>query len=118
MSTEPTSLQAPAAGSRAPAKGEPAAAPAARKGFRIDQRYVAPLLITSILLVGHLTFGILESPWMTGLAILTAIGIETVLGRLFYGKWPHLASSYISGISVGILIRSTVLWPFALCSAI
>ena len=41
-----------------------------------------------------------------------------MLGRLFVGKWPHLASAYISGISVGILVRSPAFWPYALCSAI
>ena len=35
-----------------------------------------------------------------------------------YGKWPHLASAYISGISVGILVRSPAFWPYALCAAI
>jgi Na+-transporting NADH:ubiquinone oxidoreductase subunit NqrB len=35
-----------------------------------------------------------------------------------YRKWPHLASAYISGISVGILVRSPAFWPFALCSAL
>ncbi len=37
---------------------------------------------------------------------------------MFYGKWPHLASAYISGTSVGILLRTLAFWPFALCSAI
>ena len=37
-----------------------------------------------------------------------------MLGRLFYGKWPHLASAYITGISVGILVRSPLL--LALCA--
>jgi Na+-transporting NADH:ubiquinone oxidoreductase subunit NqrB len=41
-----------------------------------------------------------------------------VLGRLFGGKWPHLASAYVSGISVGMLVRSPEFWPYALCSAI
>jgi enediyne biosynthesis protein E5 len=100
--------------------GAAAAAPAApaRKRFRLDQSYVAPLLITCILLGGHLSFGILESFWLTGLAIATAIGLEIVLGRLLFGKWPHLASAYISGISVGILVRSNEVWPYALCAAI
>ncbi len=35
--------------------------------------------------------------------------MELILGRLLIGKWPHLASAYISGISVGILIRSPCL---------
>jgi Na+-transporting NADH:ubiquinone oxidoreductase subunit NqrB len=84
----------------------------------LDNRLLAPLLITCILLVGQLSFGILESYEKTALAILTAIGMEMVLGRLFAGRWPHPASAYISGISVGMLIRSPVIWPYALCSAI
>ena len=85
---------------------------------RFDQRYLAPILITLILLGGHLSVGVLESPLKTGLAIVTAILFDAVLGRIFYGKVPHLASAYISGISVGILVRSPYFWPYALCSAI
>lgn len=88
------------------------------KLFGIDSRFVAPIFITFILLVGQLTYGILESYAMTALAIATAIAAELVLGRLFAGRWPHLASAYISGISVGILTRSPYAWPFALTSAI
>jgi Na+-translocating ferredoxin:NAD+ oxidoreductase RnfD subunit len=85
---------------------------------RIDKRYLAPILVTLVLLVGQLTFGFLESWSRTLLAILTAMGIEMILARLFTGAWPHLASSYISGISVGMLVRSPALWPYALCAAI
>src|SRR5258705_13354196 len=86
--------------------------------FRLDQRYIAPLFITFILLVGHLSYGILESYWKTGLAIVTALVVELILGRIFFGKWLNLASAYITGISVGILVRSPAYWPYALCSAI
>jgi Na+-transporting NADH:ubiquinone oxidoreductase subunit NqrB len=41
-----------------------------------------------------------------------------VLGRIFFGKWPHVASAYITGISVGILVRSPAFWPYVLCSVI
>ena len=54
----------------------------------------------------------------TGLAIVASIATEVVLGKLFSGKWPHWASSYISGISVGILVRSPWIWPYVLCSMI
>ena len=84
----------------------------------IDKRYLAPILVTVVLIVGQVTFGFLESWSRTMLAIATAIGIEVVLTRAFFGKWPHLASSYISGISVGMLVRSPFMWPYALCSAI
>ena len=40
------------------------------------------------------------------------------MGRITYGKWPHPASAYISGISAGILVRSNVLWPYFLTSLI
>jgi enediyne biosynthesis protein E5 len=44
--------------------------------------------------------------------------VELALGRLLLGQWPHLASAYVSGISVGMLVRSPEFWPYALCSAI
>ncbi|MDQ3665696.1 MAG: hypothetical protein M3410_03685 [Acidobacteriota bacterium] len=88
------------------------------KKIRFDSRYVPPLFITCILLVGHLSYGILESYEKTALAIVSAIIAELVLGRIFFGKWLNLASAYITGISVGILIRSPAIWPYALCSVI
>src|ERR1051325_4673574 len=90
----------------------------ARRKLALDNRYLPPLFITTILLVGHLAYGILESYEMTALAIVSALVAELVLGRIFIGKWLNLASAYISGISVGILLRSPAFWPFALCSVI
>src|SRR5262250_2080754 len=96
----------------------PALEVAERKRFRLDNRYIPPLFITCILLVGHLSYGILESYQRTLLAIVAAIVTELILGRIFFGKWLNLASAYITGISVGILVRSPAFWPYALCSAI
>jgi len=87
-----------------------------RKYLTLNNRFLAPVLISCILLAGQLTFGFLESWWQTLLAISVAITCELVLGKLVVGKYPHLASAYISGISVGILIRSPFLWPYALCA--
>jgi len=86
--------------------------------FRLDNRYLPPLLITSILLTAHLSFGILEGWERTALAIATAIAAEMIMGRLTYGAWPHPASAYISGISAGILVRSPFYWPYVLTSLI
>jgi Na+-translocating ferredoxin:NAD+ oxidoreductase RnfD subunit len=91
---------------------------AVKRFFSFDNRFLAPVLVTTILLIGQLTFGFLESYWKTALAIIAAIGLELALGRIFTGKWPHPASAYISGISVGMLIRSPAIWPYALCSLI
>lgn len=112
MSAELTLSNEPAASETSPPNSAP------KKIWGIDARFIAPILITLILLVGQLGFGMLESYPQTLLAIAVSIGIEIVLGKLFTGKIPHLASAYISGISVGILIRSPFFWPFALCAAI
>src|SRR6266446_6410534 len=108
--------------------------PTAKKRFQFDNRFLAPILITCILVAGWWFYGITENHaapllkewtggWITTysptfVAILAAIGMELFLGKLLTGKWPHLASAYISGISVGILVRSTELWPYILCSLI
>jgi enediyne biosynthesis protein E5 len=84
--------------------------------FSLENRYLAPMFITCILAAAQLSFGVLESYSRTALAIITALGTELVLGRFFWGKWPNLASGYVSGISVGILVRSPAMWPYALCS--
>lgn len=94
------------------------AMPAPKPRVPLDVRFLPPLLITSILVAAHVSFGILEAWQGTAVAILVAIGAEMAMGRLATGRWPHPASSYISGISVGILVRSPFLWAFALASLI
>lgn len=105
-----------------------------RRALAYDKRFHAPLLVTAVLLIGDAGFGILEnhfSPFLarltggvltkyspTFVAILTTVLTELVLGRFYYGKWPHLASAYVSGISAGILIKSPALWPFVMCGMI
>lgn len=96
----------------APVSGAPA------KRLRIDSRYVAPILISCILLAAQLGFGVLESYPKTLLAILTSIATEIVLSKIVTGRFPHLASAYVSGISIGILVRSPEFWPYALCALI
>ena len=90
----------------------------ARMLKRFDKRYLAPILVTMVLIVGQVTFGFLESWGRTFMAIATSIAIEMLLGRMVVGKWPHLASAYISGISIGMLLRSPEFWPYPLCAAI
>ena len=86
--------------------------------FQLDSRFVAPLLISAILLAGHLSFGMLEDWRKTAVCVLVSIVSEIVLGLLMTRKVPHLASAYVSGISCGILIRSTDWWPYLLAPAI
>lgn len=84
----------------------------------LDSRFMPPIFITLILLAGNLSFGILESYSRTLLAIAVSITGELILGRIFLKKWPHPASAYITGISVGILLRSPAYWTYGLCAAL
>jgi hypothetical protein len=110
------------------------ARPSWRRLLTFDNRYLAPILITLILVVANWGYGNLDnltSPllsWLTNgyvttysptfVAILSALAMEMLLGRTVKGRWPILASSYISGISAGILIKSPVVWPYVLCAMV
>ncbi len=89
-----------------------------RRWFSFENRFVPPIFITLILVIGNVSFGILESWTRTALAITVAIGTELVLGKVMLGKWPNVASAYISGISIGILLRSPAVWPYVLAALI
>lgn len=84
----------------------------------LDSRFMPPIFITLILLAGNFSFGILESYTRTLLAIAVSITGELIFGRIFLKRWPHPASAYITGISVGILLRSPAYWTYALCAAL
>jgi hypothetical protein len=98
--------------------GPGVAVAAARRGLTIDNRYLPPLLITSILAMAHVAFGILEGWERTALAIRTAIGAELVMGRITYGSWPNPVSAYKSGHQPpASLVRSPFWWAVRAHSA-
>jgi len=106
------------AGAMASARPSPGPAPA--RGWRVmlENRFLPPILITCILISAQFSFGILEGYERTGAAIATAILAELALGRLTHGRWVNPASAYITGISVGILVRSPFIWPYVFASLI
>jgi Na+-translocating ferredoxin:NAD+ oxidoreductase RnfD subunit len=79
-----------------------------------DRRLAAPLLITLILIGAHWSFGMLRGYEAIALAIVSTVVTEFALRRVLTGQPPQLASAYISGISITILVRSPLLWPYAL----
>lgn len=76
-------------------------------------QYIPPAFITLILLVGQFTYGILDSYVTLVVSIGTSLIAEIILAKTVLGTKKNLASAYITGISVGILIRSNVIWPYA-----
>jgi hypothetical protein len=94
-------------------------APVARRG--IDPRWLSSSFLTLILVIGQWRFQILGDsylPWLVALS--SALLTEIVLHRLHAGGFPNLLSAYISGNSVGILLKPSggLIWPFAVCAAI
>src|ERR1700751_2332568 len=100
--------------------GTPADPIRRRTNVRFQQLrpYLAPILITLILLIGEFSYGILQSYWFTALAIVSSILLEIALSWFALGRFPHLASAYITGLSVGILVRSPLAspWPYVVTS--
>ena len=71
-----------------------------------------PAFITIIVLVGQFTYGVLDNYLYLVAAIVTSLVADMFFSRFIYGTKKNLASAYITGNSVGILIRSNVLWPY------
>lgn len=88
------------------------------KNFSLPPGLIGPVLITAIVVAAHLSFGILDGWQKFAIALAAACVTEAVLHKFVTGKWRNLSSAYISGNSAGILVRSPMLWPFALCAAI
>ncbi|HKX45670.1 MAG TPA: hypothetical protein VJP77_03140, partial [Planctomycetota bacterium] len=101
----------------------PATAPAAplRAWFAgLSPRWLIAFLITVILVVGQIQFGILKGLEVLATALGVAVASELALSRFARGRWGSIQSAYISGISATILTRPQegLLWPFALVAAI
>lgn len=80
--------------------------------------YVPPAFITLILLVAQVLYGVLDSYVNVVASILTSLISEIVLSKLILGKQKNLASAYVTGISVAILIRSNMMWPYVVTALI
>jgi Na+-translocating ferredoxin:NAD+ oxidoreductase RnfD subunit len=83
-----------------------------------DRNWGPPLLITVILAGAHWNAGILRGYDAIVLAIGSALAIDLLIGRWLLGEKRALSSAWISGISIGILVRSPLHWPYAVGSAI
>ena len=82
--------------------------------MKYDRRMTGPLLITFILIGAHWSYGVLRGYEAIALAVLSTVMTELSLRKVVTGQRAQFASAYISGISISILVRSPLLWPYAL----
>ncbi|MGH2645892.1 MAG: RnfABCDGE type electron transport complex subunit D, partial [Chitinophagaceae bacterium] len=81
--------------------------------FKKNFQYVPPVFITLLLLIGQLSFSMLDSYVNLIASVGASIIAEVLLSKFVLGYWrKNLASAYITGISVGILIRAPMAWPY------
>jgi Na+-transporting NADH:ubiquinone oxidoreductase subunit NqrB len=88
---------------------------------RISPKHLIAGLITLILVVGELKFGVLGGYERLVVALGGAMLCEAIFSRFMLGRWPvSLLSAYISGNSLALLLKpqSGLIWPFAMGAAI
>jgi Na+-translocating ferredoxin:NAD+ oxidoreductase RnfD subunit len=84
--------------------------------LRQDQRYLVAGFLTLILIVGQTRLSFLQGLGQFALALAAGITTEIVLSRWLRKQWPNPISAYMTGVSIGILVRSPEWWPYAVGS--
>jgi Na+-transporting NADH:ubiquinone oxidoreductase subunit NqrB len=82
----------------------------------IDPKYLIVFLITLVLVVGEARYHILGGYQRLATTLGICLATELVLSWWLRGRVANLASAYITGISLALLIKpqANTLWPFAL----
>ena len=82
----------------------------------IDPRYLIVFLITLVLVVGEARYSILGGYDRLATTLGICIATELLLSWWLRGRVANVASAYITGISLALLIKpqANILWPFAL----
>ncbi len=84
--------------------------------MRYDKRLTLLVPFSLILLGAQWSFGILHGYRGIVAAVVTSVAAELVLAGLLRTHRRNLASAYMSGVSVAIMVRTPLLWPFVLCA--
>src|SRR5438477_6367339 len=95
----------------------PAQAPARPLvGIALDPKYLIVFLITLVLVVGEARYGILGGYQRLATTLGVCVATELLLSWWLRGRVANVASAYITGISLALLIKpqANMLWPFAL----
>src|SRR5205809_4912580 len=97
----------------------PASAQAPARSFAAiftDPKYLIVMLITLVLVVGEARYSILGGYQRLATTLGVCMATEMLLSWWLRGRVANVASAYITGISLALLIKpqANILWPFAL----
>ena len=81
-----------------------------------DPKYLIVFLITLVLVAGEARYSILGGYGRLATTLGICLATELLLSWWLRGRVANLASAYITGISLALLIKpqANILWPFAL----
>jgi len=82
----------------------------------LDPRYLISFLITLILVLGQVFYGILGGYERLAITLSVCVITEIALSWLIRGRIASPQSAYVTGISLALLLKpqAGLLWPFAL----
>ncbi|MGM1050642.1 MAG: RnfABCDGE type electron transport complex subunit D [Bacillota bacterium] len=84
------------------------------KDYRFDPRYLVLIFLGLFAIIGQVYLGFFQSWDAVGLAIFSTTATELLLSRWKNKKWSFPLSGVITGIGVGLLLSSNVLWIYGL----
>lgn len=78
-----------------------------------DPRWLQTLLLVAFTILGQTLFRFDVSPMQIVVAVVAAWVVDIALTKLADDEWLLPLSATISGLSIGLLLRSPEVWPFA-----
>ena len=86
--------------------------------MKYDKRLTLLVPFSLLLLGAQWSFGILHGYRGIAAAVLTSMAAELVLAGVLRTHRRNLASAYMSGVSVAMMVRTPLVWPYVLCALI
>lgn len=83
---------------------------------KLDPRYLILTFLVSFMVAGQLFLGFFQKWDAFSASVLTATLTELVLSRWVFKEWRFPLSALISGIGIGLLLSSHLVWPYALAA--
>ena len=88
--------------------------------MKVTPKHLIMALITAILVVGQLQYGILKGWTPLLLCLGGTVAAEAALSRFMLGRMVPLTSAYVSGTSLTLLLKPEpgLVWPFLIGAAL
>jgi len=83
---------------------------------KIDPRYLVLLFLSSFVVMGQQFLGFFQQWDQMATSVISACVTEVVLNRVARRKWQFPLSALITGLGVGLLLSSHLIWPYAVTS--